>query len=124
MLQSPPERASPCDGAVTKTADGLRVRLHVTPRAAADRIGAVSIGADGGRRLKVGVTAPPHDGEANTAIVKLLAREWRIPKTALSLVAGGGGRDKVVAIRGDANVLAAKLDAWSAGRRMAGEDRP
>ncbi len=101
----------------TITARGLRVRLHVTPRAAGDRIGAFSADGGGGLRLKVAVTAPAHGGKANEAIIKLLAREWRIPKTALSIVSGGGGRDKLVAISGDADVIATKFRAWNAGRR-------
>ncbi len=78
------------------------------PRAAAERIGEV---VDDGRgpRLRVHVTAAPHDGKANAAMIRLLARTWRLPKSALAVVAGAGGRDKVVSILGDAEALAAKL---------------
>jgi uncharacterized protein (TIGR00251 family) len=62
-----------------------------------------------GPRLQVSVSAPPHEGKANTAVIKLLARSWRLPKTAFAIVAGSAGRDKVIAIHGDADVLVARL---------------
>lgn len=97
------------------TADGVRLRIHVTPRAAAERIGEVIDDARGAR-LRVHVTAAPHDGKANAAVIRLLAHSWRLPKTALSVVAGANGRDKVVAIRGDAEVLEAKLAGVKAAK--------
>lgn len=104
------------------SADGLRLRVHVTPRAAVDRIGETF--DDGrGSRLRISVNAPPHDGKANAAVIRLLARTWRLPKTAFAIVAGASGRDKVVAIRGDADALAAKIDVargTAAGNRSRG----
>lgn len=110
------ERTAPIEGAFTVTGKGLRVRLHVTPRAAIERVGDVAAAGAAGWRLKIAVSAPPHDGKANEAVIKLLAREWRIPKTSLSVVSGGGGRAKVIALSGDADLLTARLRAWSAGR--------
>ena len=100
-------------------AGGLRLRVHVTPRAGADRIGEV---VSDGRvaRLRLAVTAPPHDGEANAAVTTLLARTLRLPKSAFAVVAGGGGREKTIAIGGDAAVIAARIEALLAapGKRQ------
>lgn len=104
-MTAPPE---PAALPLVPMADGLRLRVHVTPRAATARLGPIS--DDGsGPRLRVHVTAAPHDGEANAAVIRLLAKTWRLPRTALSVVAGAGGRDKTIAIRGDAGALQARL---------------
>lgn len=80
--------------------------MKVTLRASRDRVAGVEEAADG-LRLKVTVTAVPEDGKANEAVVKLLARVWGLPKTALSIVAGATGRLKEVEVEGDpASVLA------------------
>ena len=91
-------------------ADGLRLRVRVTPRARADALGGIV--ADGKSvRLRLSVTAPPHAGEANAAVIALLARTLRLPKSTLTVVAGAGSREKTIAIRGDASTLAASIDA-------------
>jgi len=100
---------------------GVRLRVHVTPRAGADRVGA-AVGDGRTARLKLAVTAPPHDGEANTAVIALLARSLRLPKSAFTVVAGAGGREKTVAIAGDAAVIAARVDALPAALPAAGVD--
>lgn len=99
--------------------DGLRLRVRVTPRAGVEHIGAVV--TDGRTaRLKLSVRAPAQDGEANAAVVALLARTLRLPKSALSVAAGHTSREKTIAIRGDARALAmgvgALLDAGQEGR--------
>jgi uncharacterized protein (TIGR00251 family) len=69
-----------------------RFAVHVTPRAAADRI----VGFDAEGRLRVRVTAPPADGAANAAVVKLLAKALGIPSRDVVLVSGAASRDKVI----------------------------
>ncbi|PWE18213.1 hypothetical protein DDZ18_00970 [Marinicauda salina] len=81
-----------------ETKSGFRLRVKAQPRAAADRIEGVVAGADGGARLKVRVRAAPEKGAANAAIAKLLAKALGVPKTAVTLHAGGASRDKVFAV--------------------------
>ncbi|HMH48676.1 MAG TPA: DUF167 domain-containing protein [Candidatus Acidoferrum sp.] len=50
--------------------------------------------------LRVAVTAPPVEGEANQAVRRLLARALGVAPSAVSLVGGEHGRDKVVRIEG------------------------
>jgi uncharacterized protein (TIGR00251 family) len=53
-----------------------------------------------GDALKVRLTAPPVDGAANDALVRFLAERLGVPRSAVSLVSGTGGRLKVVEVAG------------------------
>lgn len=48
--------------------------------------------------LRVRVTAPPADGAANEAVIKLLAKHLKVPPSALELVRGSTSRNKVIEI--------------------------
>ncbi|MEC9267002.1 MAG: DUF167 domain-containing protein [Alphaproteobacteria bacterium] len=91
--------------------DGLRLTVKLTPKAAADRIAGPADGPDATRLLKVQVTAPPVDGKANAALIRLLAKTFKCPKTSLKVVSGATDRTKVVAISGDPEDLAARIAA-------------
>lgn len=69
--------------------------IRVSPRASKNAVGGVHDGA-----LKISVTAPPVDGEANEAIIKLLSKRLGVPKRAITIVSGATGRDKRVAVEG------------------------
>lgn len=69
-----------------------------------------------GRALKISVTAAPERGKANEAVIALLAKEWGVAKSAISVVAGATGRRKLVEIRGAPQELLAKLQGWLAAR--------
>lgn len=70
-----------------------RISVRVTPRAARDGI----VGWQDGV-LRVRVTAPPVDGKANDAVAALLAKALGVPKSAVGVVSGGRGRDKIIAV--------------------------
>jgi uncharacterized protein (TIGR00251 family) len=53
-----------------------------------------------GTAWKIRVTAPPEDGRANQAVLGLLADTLRLPRRAVSIVAGHGSRDKIVSCEG------------------------
>ncbi len=91
----------------------LRLRVRLTPRGGRDRIEGW-IDADGERLLKVRVAAPPVDGAANAAVIALLAKALRLPKSSLTLVAGETARIKTVAIAGDAAELVPRIEALGA----------
>lgn len=97
-----------------RVADGVHVALKVTPKASADRLQGLAEEADGSRVLKVAVTAPPEDGKANAAVLKLLAKTWRLPKSDLSLISGASDRRKRIHIVGDPECLGPWLDGWLA----------
>jgi uncharacterized protein len=79
----------------------------LTPRASAERISDV---VDG--KLRVAVTAPPVDNQANEALRRLLAKHWRLPRRDLSIVAGATSRNKIVHVAGDPAELMARLASF------------
>jgi len=100
---------------LTVRAGGVAVRLRVTPRGGADRIEGLARDADGKGFLRLRVSAVAEKGRANEAVLKLLAKAWRLPRTALSVTAGETGRNKVVTVAGDAAALEARISAWLDG---------
>jgi uncharacterized protein YggU (UPF0235/DUF167 family) len=92
-------------------ADGLRVRVRLTPRGGRDALEGVDTLADGRTVLKARVRAAPEKGLANAALEALLAKSLRVPKSAVSVVAGGTGRLKVVEVSGNSTDLAKATEA-------------
>ncbi|MFC7377656.1 DUF167 family protein [Brevundimonas sp. GCM10030266] len=74
--------------------------IRLTPGAASDRIDGWDVDADGRPVLKVRVRARPVEGEANAALLKLLAKTLKLPKSAVSLERGGQSRLKRIAVDG------------------------
>ena len=71
------------------------LELAVVPRSATDRVGPSDAGT-----LRVRVTRPPADGEANRAVVRLVARALDIAPRRITLVAGSRARRKRILIDG------------------------
>jgi uncharacterized protein (TIGR00251 family) len=112
------ERAAPpLPACCTLRPDGLRLAVRLQPKASAERVIGFVAEADGAAMLKVAVTAPPESGKATAALVRLLARLFRVPPRDLSVVLGAADRRKIVAISGDPRVLALRVAAglgkWS-----------
>jgi hypothetical protein len=76
-------------------ADGVRFDVLVQPRAARAKIGALHDG-----RLKIAVTAPPVDGEANAAVIELVAKALEVPRHAVTVVMGTSSRRKTLRVVG------------------------
>lgn len=76
------------DGAVT-------VDIAVKPRSSREGVGPVQ-----GDRLCVAVNAPPVDGKANEAVVRVLSGTFKVPRSAVTIVRGETGRKKTVRIAG------------------------
>lgn len=71
----------------------MRFSVRLTPRADRDAIEGVGDGV-----LRARVSAPPVDGAANAALVRLVASELKIPKGTVRIVGGESSRSKVIAI--------------------------
>jgi uncharacterized protein len=91
------------------TSDGVRLAVRLTPKASAERIVGLADEADGGVVLKVAVTAAPEGGKANAALLKLLARAFRLPARDFAVVRGQSDRRKTVAVTGAPAALAARI---------------
>jgi uncharacterized protein (TIGR00251 family) len=89
--------------------DGLVLTVRLTPKSALDQIGSVAQLSDGRPVLKVRVRAVPQDGEANGALIRLLAKALHISASAVRLESGASGRLKTLHLQGDPETLAAGL---------------
>lgn len=76
------------------------LHIKLTPGAASDRIDGWDVDPDGRPILKVRVRARPIEGEANAALLKLIAKTLNVPKSAVSLERGGQSRVKRIAVDG------------------------
>lgn len=92
------------------TALGLVVRVRVTPKASRDAVEGTEVTVDG-LALKVRVRAVPEDGEANTAVIRLVAQWVDVPRSNVSLASGAKSRAKSLLIGGDAEALAGLASA-------------
>ena len=88
----------------------LVVAVRLTPKAALDRIDGITELADGRCVLQVRVRAAPEKGKANAALEALLAKALGVPKSAVSVVAGGASRLKSVRVDGSYDSLATALE--------------
>ena len=78
-----------------QTPKGLFICVKVQPRASKN-----SVDDAWGSALKVRITSPPVEGEANRAVIELLSKILAIKKTAFSIDAGTRSRDKRVRVEG------------------------
>jgi uncharacterized protein (TIGR00251 family) len=104
------------DGAPFRDGKGcLLVDLRLQPGASRAKVDGLAVLDDGVTVLKLRVTEPPEDGKANAALIRLLAKAWKLPKSSLSLVAGHTDRRKTLAVAGDPAELRHDLERWLAG---------
>lgn len=75
---------------------GAALAVRVTPRASRNEI--TEIQSDG--TVKIRLTAPPVDGEANELLVAFLSDVLGIAKSNIDIVAGLSGRDKLISVTG------------------------
>ncbi len=75
---------------------GAALAVRVTPRSVRNEIAGVL--EDG--TVKVRLTAPPVEGQANEALVKFLAGVLDVAPGKIEIVAGEAGRDKLVTVLG------------------------
>ena len=76
---------------------GDTFHVKVTTKSASNRI-KVEYLDNGTKLIKAYVTATPENGEANNAVIQLLAKELGIPKSKLKIIKGNKVRDKVVKV--------------------------
>ena len=72
-----------------------QVALRVQPRASRERVSGPS-----GTEWRLSISAPPVEGKANAACIEFFARGLRVPKSAVTIVAGETSRYKRIEIEG------------------------
>jgi len=92
------------------SSDGISLCVRLTPKGGRDAIEGIEVRADGRCVLKVRVRAAASDGEANAALVRLMASMLGVAPRAVSLVAGATARIKRLRIDGPGAALAAALE--------------
>ncbi|MGA9561018.1 MAG: DUF167 family protein [Pseudolabrys sp.] len=92
------------------TANGVTLTIRLTPKGGRDAIDGVEVMSDGRTVLKVRVRAAPSEGEANAALIRLIAKTMGVPPRNVVLAAGATGRLKRLMISGDGPTLVAALE--------------
>lgn len=93
--------------------DGLAFWVHVTPRARRTAVGGLRDDA-----LRVSVTAPPVDGEANDACTRALAKAFGVRRGGVRIDAGARSRRKRVWIEGDPGALESRRRALASKQAL------
>lgn len=79
----------------SKTADGIIIEVKVAPRSS--KTGIIGVMDN---MLKVRLTAAPVDGAANDQLIELLAKEYGVGKSNITILRGETSRRKTVKIKG------------------------
>lgn len=82
-----------CDPVYATSSGAVAIKVHAKPGASESRV--TDIGTDG---VGIQIAAPPVDGEANTELVRFLAKLLNLRKSDVSLDKGSRSKDKVVMI--------------------------
>lgn len=82
----------------------VTLEILVQPRASRAKLGPMHDG-----RLKVAVTAPPVDGEANAAVIELVAGALGVARGKVAVIAGASSRRKTLRIDGVTDAQIAEL---------------
>jgi uncharacterized protein (TIGR00251 family) len=95
---------------------GVSVALRVTPRGGRDEVDGIETLANGRNAVKVRVRAIAEGGEANRAVVELLAKALGVPKAKVRVLSGTTSRLKQVAVDGDPAKLGEALRKLTVAR--------
>ena len=87
---------------IEAVAGGVQLNVRVIPRA-----GRAGLAGTRGDALLVRLQSPPVDGAANDELIEVLAKAFRVPKRAVSIIAGERSRQKRVRVAGIDPVTAA-----------------
>ena len=96
--------------------EGISVALRVTPRGGRDEIDGLETLANGRAVVKMRVRAIAEGGEANRAVVELLAQALGVPKARVRVLSGTTSRLKQIAVDGDPAKLGDALRLLTAAK--------
>lgn len=91
--------------AIEEKEGSVWIRVRVQPKASRE-----SVVGEAEGRIRIALTAPPVEGEANAALVAFLAKTLGVPKRNVAIESGMRGREKTVRVEGTrASEVRAKL---------------
>ena len=85
---------------------GTRLRVRVQPKSSTNQV----VGYRG-ETLRIRVTAPPEGGQANEAVISLLADALDLPKSQVGIVRGHASRDKLLVVWLASDEIRKRLEA-------------
>ncbi len=96
---------------LTEGPDGAPLlTVYVQPKASQNKIAGLH-----GEAVKLMITAPPVDGQANKAVLNFIAKSFRLPKSQVTLHSGHQSRTKRLRLEGitlaEAQALLDKMPA-------------
>lgn len=106
--------ASPVSRPWRRSGACVIVRVRLTPKSSKDAVDGIEETAEGAA-FKARVRAVPTDGEANAALLKLLAQWLGVGQGSLQLARGGKSRVKSVEITGNPDDIETRLAEKLAG---------
>jgi len=80
---------------IKETKNGVVLRIHVVPKSAKSEISGIQDDA-----LKLKITAPPAEGQANEACKRFLSDILGVRKNQVTIISGHKSRKKTIAIEG------------------------
>jgi len=92
------------------TVDGVTIAVKVHPKSRRAGLHGVAPSADG-PRLRIHVTEAAEDGRANRAVCDAMAAVLAVPRSSVDVMAGASSREKLLRVAGDRDSLAARLAA-------------
>jgi len=90
--------------------DGITLTVRLTPKGGRDAVDGVEQMADGRMVLKVRVRAAATEGEANAALIQLMAKTMGVAPRSVELASGTTSRVKRLRLAGAGPMLAATLE--------------
>ena len=87
----------------------VRLAVRLTPNGGRDAIDGWEKTPEGSFSIKARVSVPPEGGKANKALIALLSKALRVPKTSVEIVSGETSRIKNLRIDIEPEAFAEKL---------------
>ena len=78
---------------IKEVSEGIIANIKISPNAKKNEI------IKNGDEIKIKITAQPIDGKANKALIEFLSKEFKIPKTSITIIKGETSKEKTVLFR-------------------------
>lgn len=97
---------------------GIRLHIRLTPKARENALKGLQPDTRNRVSLKACVCAVPEGGKANEALINLLSKELRLPRSSFKILSGATGRNKTLQISGDSGLLSEMLERYFLANKL------